>query len=85
MLDTLQYVKKHGQCLDLDLATDRGISLTLARQQLRHLAERQQIVMCKVTRFDKGNAIESWVCRISGYSPPPAPGRKAKGAEVPAT
>lgn len=82
MLDTLQYVKKHGQCLDHDLAKDRGIPLALAHQELRRLAETQQIVMCKVTRFDKGNPVESWVCRISGYSPPATPGRKASAPEV---
>ena len=84
MIDTLNYLKKHGQRLDLELARDRGIPIDLARQHLAQLAERREIVMCKVTQFEAGARIDGWLCRISGYSPPPAPGRKAKGAGVPA-
>jgi hypothetical protein len=83
MIDTLKYLKKHGQRLDLDLARDRGIRIDLARQHLTELAERGEIVMCKVTRFEGDTRIDGWLCRISGYSPPPAPGRKAKGAGAP--
>jgi len=82
MIDTLNYLKKHGQRLDLELARDRGISLELARQQLTQLAERREIVICTVTRFDGGTRTEGWLCRISGYSPPPAPGRRAKSTEA---
>jgi hypothetical protein len=34
--------------------------------------------MCKLTRFEEGKAVEGWLCRVSGYIPPAAPGRKAK-------
>jgi hypothetical protein len=84
MIETLKYLKKHGQRLDHELAKDRGIPIDLARQHLAQLAERREIVMCKVTQFEGGARIEGWLCRISGYSPPPAPGRKAKGAGAPA-
>jgi len=84
MIDTLSYLKKHGQRLDLELAKDRGIPLDVARQHLTQLAERREIVICKVTRFDEGIRTDGWLCRISGYSPPPAPGRRAKSSEVPA-
>jgi hypothetical protein len=84
MIDTLSYLKKHGQRLDLELAKDRGIPLDVARQHLTQLAERREIVICKVTRFDEGIRTDGWLCRISGYSPPPAPGRRAKSTEVPA-
>lgn len=82
MIDTLKYLKKHGQRLDLEIAKDRGIPIDLARQQLTQLAERREVVMCKVTRFAEGTRIDGWLCRISGYSPPAAPGRKAKGTEM---
>jgi len=84
MIDTLSYLKKHGQRLDLELAKDRGIPLDVARQHLTELAERREIVICKVTRFDEGIRTDGWLCRISGYSPPPAPGRRAKSTEAPA-
>ena len=44
------------------------------------------VIMCHLTRFEKGERIEAWLCRVSGYVPPAAPGRKGKPAtsETPA-
>ena len=39
-------------------------------------AARGEISQCSVTRFVKGKAVEQLQCRISGYIPRPAPGRK---------
>lgn len=83
MIETLNYLKKYGQRFDYELARDCGIRIEVARQQLAQLAERREIVMCKVTRYDDGAPVDGWLCRISGYSPPPAPGRKAKGSVAP--
>jgi hypothetical protein len=35
------------------------------------------VITCQLTRFEKGKRIEAWQCRVSGYVPPLAPGRKA--------
>jgi hypothetical protein len=34
--------------------------------------------MCSLTRFEDGKRIDAWQCRVSGYVPPVAPGRKPK-------
>jgi len=39
-----------------------------------------EVVMCKLTRYEGSKTIEAWQCRVSGYVPAPAPGRKPKAA-----
>jgi hypothetical protein len=39
---------------------------------------------CQSTRFVEGRKIEGLLCRIAGYIPPAAPGRKPKAQKVPA-
>ena len=50
------------------------------RQRLAELAATGAIVTCNLTRFEHGKRIDALVCRMSGWVPPPAPGRKAKAA-----
>lgn len=77
---TLKCLKKHGQRLDLEIAAETGLPLASVRQHLTELAAAQSIVKCSVTRFENGKRIDAWQCRMSGYAPPAAPGRKAKAA-----
>ena len=72
----LQHLKKHGQLLDLEIAAATGIPLSKVRSSLSDLSARGEISRCSVTRFDNGKAVEAMLCRISGYVPKPAPGRK---------
>lgn len=78
MIDTLQCLKRHGQRLDLEIAKEMGVPLATVRQQLSELADRREAIVCKMTRFENGKKTEAWQCRISGFVPPPAPGRKPK-------
>ena len=80
MSEVLQCLKKYGQRLDLEIAKETGVPLAAVRQRLTGLAETGEIITCKLTRFDNGKRIDAWQCRVSGYVPPPAPGRKAKSA-----
>ena len=80
MNDILECLKKHGQRLDSEIAKEIGVPLATVRQRLAGLAARGAIVTCRLTRFDNGKRTESLQCRVSGYVPPPAPGRKAKPA-----
>jgi hypothetical protein len=52
------------------------------RQRAAGLASTGQVISCSLTRFENGKAIEGWVYRVSGYTPPAAPGRKAKTTSV---
>ena len=35
-------------------------------------------MVCHSTKFDKGKKIEGISCRLAGFIPPAAPGRKSK-------
>ena len=72
----LQYLKKHGQQLDLEIAAATGIPLQAVRSSLSDLSARGEISRCSVTRFDDGKTIKGMLCRIAGTIPPKAPGRK---------
>jgi transcription initiation factor IIE alpha subunit len=73
-----EHIKKHGQVCDADIATALGVGLTKVRSTISDLASRGEISCCSVTRFKNGKSIEEILCRISGYIPPAAPGRKPK-------
>jgi predicted ArsR family transcriptional regulator len=73
----LQYLKKHGQKLDREIAEDTGIPLTQIRFSLAELSALKEISNCSVIHYKDGKPIEGMLCRVSGYIPPAAPGRKA--------
>ena len=78
MSETLQCLKKYGQRLDLEIAKEMGVPLATVRRRLTDLAATHAVIMCNLTRFENGKRIDAWQCRVSGYIPPVAPGRKAK-------
>jgi hypothetical protein len=80
-MDILECVKKHGQCLDLQIAEETGLPLASVRTRLEHLAGAGEIIKCEVTRFERDKSIHSWQCRVAGYVPPRAPGRKPAPVE----
>lgn len=74
----LQYLKKHGEQLDCDIAEGTGIRLAAVRVQLAELATKCEIVACHSIRFNKGKKVEGTIYRIAGFTPPTSPGRKSK-------
>jgi hypothetical protein len=78
----LQHLKKHGQLLDSEIAVATGLSIDAVRAALVELSAQGEISKCSVTSFKDGKAIEGIQCRIAGYAPPAAPGRKP-AAKVP--
>ena len=76
MIEILECLRKHGQRLDLEIAKETGVPLKSVREGLVQLAANGSIIMCKLTRFERGARIDAWQCRVSGYVPPLAPGRK---------
>jgi len=73
----LDYLKKHGQKLDREIAKSTGISLKEVHDSIAELETNKAVSSCSVTNFENGVAIEGRLCRISGYIPPAAPGRKS--------
>jgi predicted ArsR family transcriptional regulator len=82
VMETLQYLKKHGQRLDVEVAKEMGVPLSTVRAHFVALVDSGQAIACNVTRFEKGRRIDAWQCRVAGYLPPAAPGRKSKPKEV---
>ena len=78
MNEILQYLKNHGEQLDTEIAGATGISLANVRRYLADLANKGDVMTCHLIRFEKGKKIEGMSCRLVGYIPPAAPGRKPK-------
>lgn len=78
MTEILDCLKKHGEKLDSEIARETGLPLASVRQKIAGLAATGMVVTCNLTRFENGERIEGWLCRVSGYIPPAAPGRKPK-------
>jgi DNA-binding IclR family transcriptional regulator len=72
----LQYLKKHGQHLDAEIAVATGIPLQKVRMSLSDLSARGEISQCSVTRFNDGKPFVGMLCRVAGSIPPSTPGRK---------
>jgi len=79
-MEVLECLKKYGQRLDLEIAEETGIPLDSVRRQITDLARTGEVITCQLTRFERGQPISSWQCRVSGYYPPKAPGRKPTSA-----
>ena len=78
MVEVLECLKKYGQRLDLEIAKELKVPVATVREQIAGLAATGAVITCRLTRFEGGKTIDAWECRVSGYVPPPAPGRKAK-------
>ena len=78
MQEILQYLKNNGERLDSEIAAATGLSLANVRRGVTDLSARGDIMMCRSIRFKDGKQIDAMLCRVSGYIPPAAPGRKPK-------
>lgn len=78
MKEILQYLKTNGERLDTEIAEAVGISVAKVRAQLTELAAKGEVMVCHSIRFEKGKKIEGIKCRLAGFIPPAAPGRKSK-------
>jgi len=82
MNEILKYLKNHGEKLDAEIAEGVGLPLSKTRLYLAELAAKNEVVLCESIRFEKGKKIEGILCRVSGFSPPASPGRKAKESAI---
>ena len=74
----LDYLKNTGEQLDSEIATATGLSLANVRLGVTDLQARGAIMVCRSIRYKDGKEVDGMLCRISGYIPPAAPGRKSK-------
>jgi hypothetical protein len=73
-----EYLKTRGEQLDSEIAAATRIPLDDLRLHLAEMSKKGDIIVCHSTRFSKGKKIEGMLCRVSGYTPAPSPGRKPK-------
>lgn len=78
MNEILQYLKKHGECSDKEIAEASGIPLATVHQHLTELVAKSEIMTCHATRFEDGKKAEIMICRLVGHGPVIKPGKKAK-------
>jgi DNA-binding Lrp family transcriptional regulator len=78
MKDILQYLKTHGERLDTEIAEAVGLSVSTVRTRLAELAAKGDVMVCYSIRYEQGKKIEGIKCRLAGFIPPAAPGRKSK-------
>jgi hypothetical protein len=76
MQEVLRYLKKHGQRLDSEIATDTGIPIEQVRRDISVLSAMGEITTCSVTRISGDDRFEGTQCRPSAFRLPSSPGRK---------
>jgi len=72
----LQYLRRHGQQLDLEIAAAMGIPIQRVRTSLSDLSAQGEISSCTLTRYSDGKPVQGMLVRVAGSIPPSAPGRK---------
>lgn len=83
MQEILEYLQNSGERLDSEIAAATGLSISAVRSRVTDLHAKGAVMVCRSIRYKDGKEVEAVLCRISGYIPPAAPGRKAK-AQPPA-
>ena len=78
MYTILNYMKARGEQFDAEIAAGTRIPLTDVRLPLSELPKRGDIILCRSTRFIKGQKSEGMLYRIAGFIPSADPGRKPK-------
>jgi predicted ArsR family transcriptional regulator len=73
----LEYLRTHGQKLDVEIAVAMGIPLAKVSGILSDLSARGEISRCSVTQFSNGKPIEGMLSRAVGFFPPKTQGRKS--------
>lgn len=66
MNEILQFLKKHGEQLDTEIAVATGMSLTDVYLYLSHLVARGDVVAYRSIRLEKGKKIVGISCRFIG-------------------
>jgi hypothetical protein len=78
LAEIIEYLKQHGERLESEIAKGLGLSADKVHARLADLSARGEVIMCQVVRYTDGKAVPGTLCRVAGYIPPAAPGRKPK-------
>jgi len=82
----LQYLKSHGEQMDVDIAKALHMQKSAVLDQIAELSSAGEVICCQVTKYRGGKPIEGVSCRLAAYTPPratgPKPGAKREPAQV---
>jgi DNA-binding IclR family transcriptional regulator len=78
MKKILDYLKKYGESVDIDIAHATGLSLINVHQHLTELKAKSEIMYCHATRFEDGIKSEVMICRLVATRPIIKPAKKTK-------
>jgi len=78
MKEILEYLKKHGERIDVEISAGTGIPLATLHQHLTELMTKGEIMTCHATRFEEGRKSEVTISRLVGHGPVLKPVKKAK-------
>ena len=78
MQEIMQYLKESGERFDAEIAIGTGLSVANVKARLAELSAKGEVIMCHSIQFKDGKRIEGMRCRLAGYIPAAAPGRKSK-------
>jgi hypothetical protein len=82
MQEILKYLKTNGERFDSEIALETKIPLASVKRTLTELSAKGEVIMCHSIQFRDGKRIEGMRCRLAGFIPPAAPGRKGKPQTV---
>ena len=66
MNEILQFLKKHGEQFDTEIAAATGMSLTDVYLYLSHLVAKGDVVAHRSVRLEKGKEVVGISCRLVG-------------------
>jgi hypothetical protein len=74
----LQYLKVHGERLDIEIAAALHMPLAKVSILLAELTAKGDVITCNTIKYEKGKKIEGMSCRLAGFTPKAKPGAKSK-------
>ncbi len=60
----LDYLNKHGDCLDTEISVGTRIPITKVQQHLIELMEQGEVITCHATRYVESVKSEVTICRL---------------------
>jgi len=76
MNEIIQYLKRHGERLDTEIAEAVGISLAETRHHLLALVDKKEVMSCHSIKLVDGKMAERMSYRLVGFFPKAKSGAK---------
>jgi len=64
MLKIKNYLRKHAECLDTEIAVATGIPLNSVHQYLNDLTAKREVLTCHATRYVDCIKTEVLICKV---------------------